>query len=173
MCTKLRTFGAAEFYRTRPTREVPMSFAAKGLRIISSTLASIAAPKVAAEGGPLKLLCSDSETLAAKVLPMVQCPPWLRVGARGEILSLRHRKKSVCAQASAPERLRARRGRRRGRFRAQNRDGQIARVRSRGRVSDRLFLAGLSSGLTPAVRHCSPIDPPSGQISPTDSARAT
>ena len=89
-----------------------MSFAAEGLRIISSMLLSIAAPKVAAAGGPLKFLYSDSETLAAKVLPMPRCRPWLQVGARTEIFSLRHRKKSVCAQASAPERLRARQGRR-------------------------------------------------------------
>ena len=161
MFTKLRTFGTTTFYRIRPTREVSMSCAAECLRIMSSTLASVAVPKVPAAGGPLKLLCCSSETLAAKLLPMPRCRLWVRVGARRQILSLRHRKKSVCAQASAPERLRARRGRRRCCFRAQNRDGQIARVRSRGRVSDRLFLAGLGRAVSFAVRHCSPIDPPS------------
>ena len=89
-----------------------MSFAAEGLRIISSMLLSIAAPKVPAAGGPLKLLCCSSEKLAAKVLPATSEQHWLQVGARGEFFSLRHRKKSVCAQASAPERLRARQGRR-------------------------------------------------------------
>ena len=54
-----------------PSARGVVSFAAEGLRIISSTLASIASPKVPAAGGPLKLLCCSSEKLAAKVLPPI------------------------------------------------------------------------------------------------------
>ena len=85
MFTKFRTFGSAEFYRIGPAHEVPTSFAAEGLRIMSIMLLSIAAPKVAAAGGPFKLLYCSSETLAAKVLPAASEQHWLQVGALGQM----------------------------------------------------------------------------------------
>ena len=149
MFTKFRTFGSAEFYRIGPAHEVPTSFAATRLRKISFALALIAVPKVAAADGPLKLLCSSIETLAAKVLPRPQCRPRLQLGARRQIFLLWHRTNYVGAQGSLPERLRAR-------FVAEDRVHghriQIIRLRGRqgrGEFRDARFWNGWSMQFIP------------------------